>query len=165
MDHRANIDISSCDLPMRVWGAACPVQTPRPGFARWEDFRRWKTGCRGGNRTRVLRGMNPMRYRFSTLRRNGWSTAWVSGGHRCSSLARRGTGGRRLWLSEYVGAKKMTGNTRQTLHIKNPLRRHNEPLVHRLRSDAKRTRQGAGTFCPIFSGLKGHMHFVSVSHA
>jgi len=70
-----------------------------------------------------------------------------------------------LRLSKYVRSQKVAGNTRQTLHIKNPLRRHNEPLVHRLRSDAKRSRQGTGTLCPIFSGLKGHMHFVSVSHA
>ncbi len=139
----------------------------RPGiFARWEErVGRIETGCRGRIRTGDLRGMNPVSYLCSTLLRNGWSATGVSGGRRRSSLTRRGTDGRRLRLSKYVRSQKVAGNTRQTLHIKNPLRWHNEPLVHRLRSDAKRTRQGTGTLCPIFSGLKGHMHFVSVSHA
>lgn len=149
MDHRTNIDISSCNLPMRVWGAACLVQTPRPGFARWEDFRRWKTGCRGGNRTRVLRGMNPMRYRFSTLRRNGWSTAWVSGGQRCSSLARRGTNGgfcickfnqsRSRWAVN-IRTKIMPRYTRNTLNRENMLRRNLSPLRNGTSSDFTLTR-------------------------
>lgn len=129
------------------------------------DAGRIETGCRDRNRTGDLRGMNPVSYLCSTLLRIGWSAAGVSGGRQRSSLTRRGTNGRRLWLSEYIGSKKMAGYSRQSLHIKNPLRWHNEPLVHCLRGDAKRTRQGAGTFCPVFSGLKGHMHFVSVSHA
>lgn len=126
------------------------------------DAGRIETGCRDRIRTGNLRGMNPVSYLCSTLLRNGWS---VMVRRRRSSLTRRGTGGRSLWPSEDVRSKKMTGNPCQSLHIKDSLRRHNEPLVHRLRRDAKRTGQGTSTFCPIFSGLKGHMHFVSISHA
>lgn len=148
-------------------GASGVSQTVRPGASvrLGGGIGRMETGCRDRNRTGDLRGMNPVSYLCSTLLRNGWSATGVSGGRQRSSLTRRGTDGRRLWLSKYVRSQKVAGNTRQTLHIKNPLRRHNEPLVHRLRSDAKRSRQGTGTLCPIFSGLKGHMHFVSVSHA
>lgn len=144
MDHRASIDISSCNLPMRVWGAACLVQTPRPGFARWEDFRRWETGCRGGNRTRALRGMNPMRYRFSTLRRNGWSTAWVSGGQRRSNLTRRGTNGR-FCICDFkhqgsrravnIGPKIVSRYAGDTLDSKDMLRGNLIPLRNGTSSD------------------------------
>lgn len=76
-------------------GASDVFQTVRPGASvrLGGGTGRIETGCRVGSRTRDLRGMNPARYLFATLLKNGWS---VIGRQGRSSITRRGTCGRIL---------------------------------------------------------------------
>lgn len=56
-----------CAFALKGCRGALNAHKPRPGFARREETGRLQTGCRSGNRTRDLRGMNPVSYRCSIL--------------------------------------------------------------------------------------------------